>query len=109
MKKATKKVSRKYRKATKRAPAPQNPPAAMVVQAPDPKPWLLSQDEVSLLKNAVCRGATDMEFNTACRFARRYHLDPFRKQIWFVSALGCEGSGQRWQDGRDGVGSHCGY
>lgn len=60
------------------------PKQAIVVRAPDPKPWLLSQDEVSILKNAVCKGATDEELKFCLAVARRYQLDPFQKQIWFV-------------------------
>jgi hypothetical protein len=57
---------------------------AIVVAAPAPKPWLLSQDEVNILKNAVCKGATDDELKYCLAVARRYELDPFQGQIWFV-------------------------
>jgi hypothetical protein len=56
----------------------------MVVAAPRPKPWLLTQNEVTILKNAVCKGATDKEMEFCLAVARRYELDPFQQQIWFV-------------------------
>jgi hypothetical protein len=68
----------------------------MVVAAPQQKPWLLSADEVTILKNAVCKGATDEELKFCLTVARRYEFDPFQKQIWFVrrwdsEALNSEG------------------
>jgi hypothetical protein len=65
-------------------PVKRNPPAAMVVSAPPPKPWLLSQDEVTILKNAICRGASDQEMQYCLAVARRYELDPFQQQVWFI-------------------------
>lgn len=55
-----------------------------MVRPPQPKPWLLSQDEVTLLKNSVCKGASDDELKFCLAVARRYELDPFRKEIHFV-------------------------
>ena len=57
---------------------------AIVVRAPAPKPWLLQQDEIDLYKKVVCKGATDEEFKFCLTVARRYELDPFQQQIWFV-------------------------
>jgi hypothetical protein len=44
----------------------------------------LKQDEVTLVKNQICKGATDEELQLCLTVARRYKLDPFRGQIWFV-------------------------
>ena len=60
------------------------PSQALVVRAPGPKPWLLKTEEIAILKNAVCKNATDKELEFCLAVARRYQLDPFRKQIWFV-------------------------
>jgi RecT family len=57
---------------------------ALTVARPAPKPWLLSPDEVTILKNAVCKGATDEELKYCLAVAARYELDPFQQQIWFV-------------------------
>jgi hypothetical protein len=54
------------------------------VRAPEPKPWLLSPDEVAILKNAICKGASDEELKYCLTVARRYELDPFQQQVWFV-------------------------
>lgn len=56
----------------------------IVVAAPQAKPWMVSPDEVSILKNAVCKGATDEELKFCLLVASRYQLDPFQQQIWFV-------------------------
>jgi len=68
-------------------PAPRKtaqPSQALVVRAPGPKPWLLQPEELTILKNAVCKGATDEELKFCLAVARRRELDPFRGQIWFV-------------------------
>src|ERR1700678_616479 len=57
---------------------------AIVVRAPSAKPWLLAPEEVTLLKNSLCKGATDTEMQFCLAVARRYELDPFKKQIHFV-------------------------
>ena len=59
-------------------------PAAIVVAAPTKKPWELSAAEVELVKNHVAKGASDSELAFCLGVARRYKLDPFRGQIWFV-------------------------
>jgi hypothetical protein len=57
---------------------------ALVVRAPGPQPWNLTQDEVGLIKNHVAKGATDEELKFCLAVARRRKLDPFKQQIWFV-------------------------
>jgi hypothetical protein len=57
---------------------------ALVVRAPGRNPWNLTADEVLLLKNAVCKGATDEELKYCLTVSRRHRLDPFRQQIHFV-------------------------
>jgi hypothetical protein len=67
---------------------------------PSEKPWLLTQDEITLIKNNVAKGASDEELKFLLTVARRYRLDPFKQQIWFV---------QRWDknadDGKGGKGA----
>ena len=58
---------------------------ALAVKPPPPQPWNLNQDEVTLVKNQICKGATDEELKFCLTVARRYRLDPFKQQIWFVS------------------------
>lgn len=57
---------------------------AIVVRSPGPKPWELSIQETDILKNAICKGASDTEFQYCLAVARRFRLDPFQQQIWFV-------------------------
>lgn len=54
------------------------------VRTEAPKPWLVSAEETAILKNSVCRGATDAELKFCLLVASRYRLDPFKQQIWFV-------------------------
>ena len=88
MSNAKRKVKAKAKAANRKAGRPVShaarPSTALVVRAPGPKPWLLKPEEVVILKNAVCKGATDKELEFCLAVARRYQLDPFRKQIWFV-------------------------
>jgi hypothetical protein len=59
-------------------------PAAIVIPAPTKKPWELTQAEVDLVKGHIAKGASDEELQFCLGVARRYKLDPFRGQIWFV-------------------------
>jgi len=64
--------------------------------APD-KPWQINQDEIVILKNAICKGATDEELKFCLAVARRHKLDPFRGQIWFVKRKDrTAAGGERW-------------
>jgi hypothetical protein len=76
---ATKRAYRKRHQTTKS-------PSKEIVRVPVPpdKPWLLNQSEVELVKNQICKGASDQELQLCLTVARRYKLDPFRGQIWFV-------------------------
>jgi hypothetical protein len=69
----------------------------MIVRPPPEKPWEINQEQVTILKNTICKGATDIELQFCLTVARRYKLDPFRGQIWFVkrSDRTAEG-GYRW-------------
>lgn len=66
--------------------------AIVRVAAPIEKPWELNQEQVTILKNAVAKGATDEELKFCLTVSRRYRLDPFKKQIWFV---------KRWDSSAD--------
>lgn len=57
---------------------------AIVVASPPANAWSLSPDEIQILKNAICKGASDEEMKYCLTVARRYQLDPFQQQIWFV-------------------------
>jgi len=57
---------------------------AMVIAKPPTEPWKLSIDEVTLIKNQICPGATDKELELCLITARRRRLDPFRGEIWFI-------------------------
>ena len=75
---------------------------AIVKIAPAPeRPWLLNESEVAIVKNSIAKGASDQELQFCLTVARRYRLDPFKQQIWFV---------KRWDsqadNGHGGVGGH---
>lgn len=76
--------NRAYRKTAHRTATPSRSEAVIRVPAPPARPWELKQDEVTLVKNQICKGATDEELQLCLTVARRYKLDPFRGQIWFV-------------------------
>jgi RecT family protein len=59
-------------------------PAIITVPAPTKKPWELSEAEVELVRNHIAKGASNEELTFCLGVARRYKLDPFRGQIWFV-------------------------
>lgn len=59
-------------------------PVAITIPAPTKKPWELTQAEVDLVKGHIAKGASDEELQFCLGVARRYKLDPFRGQIWFV-------------------------
>jgi len=60
--------------------------AAPIVKVDPPREqsWILTQDEVTIIKNNIAKGATDEELKFLLTVARRYRLDPFKQQIWFV-------------------------
>jgi hypothetical protein len=60
------------------------PRTAIVMQPPAVKPWELNLEEVNILKNAICKGATDDELKFCVAVARRYKLDPFKREIHFT-------------------------
>jgi hypothetical protein len=67
------------------------------VPTPPDKPWQINQEEVTILKNAICKGATDEELKFCLAVARRHKLDPFRGQIWFVKRKDSTAEGgHRW-------------
>lgn len=80
-----------------RMPARPAKKALMRIPAPASQPWALTLDEVSLVKNHIAKGATDEELKFCLAVARRFKLDPFRQQIWFVKRndKSAEG-GTRW-------------
>lgn len=92
------KVAPIRRKIIKRKTAPT---AAIQVAAPPERPWLLNQEEITIVKNSIAKGASDEELKFCLTVARRYRLDPFKQQIWFV---------KRWDknadNGKGGTGAH---
>lgn len=82
----------------RRKPAPQRSKTALMrIPAPSAQPWNLTLDEVALVRNHIAKGASDTELQFCLAVARRYKLDPFRQQIWFVQRRDktAEG-GKRW-------------
>ena len=47
-----------------------------------------TDEQISLLKRTVAKGATDDEFNLFMHLADKYALDPFAKEIWFIKRGG---------------------
>lgn len=76
-------------------------PAAIQVLPPSEKPWLLNTEEITLIKNNVAKGASDEELKFLLTVARRYRLDPFKQQIWFVRRFD-----KNADNGRGGKGAH---
>jgi hypothetical protein len=82
--------------------ANQNKRAAIVQVKPAPeRPWILNESEVAIVKNNIAKGCSDEELKFCLTVARRYRMDPFKKQIWFV---------KRWDKGADdGRGGNGGF
>lgn len=59
-------------------------PIALSIPAPTKKPWDLTENEVELVRNHIAKGASNEELQFCLGVARRFKLDPFRGQIWFV-------------------------
>jgi hypothetical protein len=69
------------------------PSSAIVRVSPAPeRPWELNEEAITILKNSVAKGASDEELKYCLTVARRYKLDPFKQQIWFV---------KRWDSSAD--------
>jgi len=54
------------------------------IPAPPKKAWELTSEDIELVRNQIAKGATDDELRFCLAVARRYKLDPFRGQIWFI-------------------------
>ena len=73
------------RKVHKRRSVIRRKPVSIIrVQPAIEKPWELRSDQIAILKNSICKGASDDELQFCLEVARRYKLDPFRQQIWFI-------------------------
>jgi hypothetical protein len=66
--------------------------AIVRVPATPERPWELDNEAITILKNSVAKGASDEELKYCLTVARRYKLDPFKQQIWFV---------KRWDSSAD--------
>lgn len=92
-------MNRASRRVARKRPTPKRKPpqSIMRIAAPPQRPWEINTEQVAILKNAVAKGATDEELKFCLTVARRYRLDPFRQQIWFVKRKdkSAEG-GERW-------------
>lgn len=43
-----------------------------------------SKDKLDLIRNTICKGATQEEFEMFIELSKRYQLDPFKKQIFYI-------------------------
>ena len=71
---------------------PQTSTAIVHVPVAPERPWELDNEAITILKNSVAKGASDEELKYCLTVARRYKLDPFKQQIWFV---------KRWDSSAD--------
>ena len=66
---------------------------------------VISKDKIQLIKDTICRGATDQELQMFINICNRTKLDPLQKQCWAVkrwdSSLGREV--MSFQTGIDGL------
>jgi phage recombination protein Bet len=44
---------------------------------------VFTPEEVSILKNTIAKGSTDLELSYFLNVAKVYNLNPFKKEIWF--------------------------
>ena len=99
MPKAKRSIRKTVRKIVRRKPQPST--AIVHVPVAPERPWELDNEAITILKNSVAKGASDEELKYCLTVARRYRLDPFKQQIWFV---------KRWDSGADngkgGTGTH---
>lgn len=56
---------------------------AIATSTPSPL-FHLTDEQKTLLKDTICKGATDNEFDLATQQVNRLQLDPFARQIFFV-------------------------
>jgi len=89
------------RRSTHRRRKDSKPERAIVrVEPPPERPWQLNTEEITIVKNSIAKGATDEELKFCLTVARRYRLDPFKREIWFIP---------RWDknadDGKGGQGA----
>ena len=47
-----------------------------------PSPYTMTQEQVNILANVVCKGATRDELALVAHVAQKTRLDPLRKQLW---------------------------
>ena len=71
------------------------------------KPWDLTDEQVTLLKNTIAKGASDNELQLFLTQAIRRRLDPFSHQIWLVRRWDKNAdSGRRDDKGNAILGAH---
>lgn len=47
----------------------------------------VSEEQLELIKRTVAKGATDDELSMFMHLAKKYDLDPFSKEIWFIKRV----------------------
>lgn len=79
-------VHKKKKKLVRRPPRHATRQTSLSLRVPglSRQAWELNDEQVTLIKNTVAKGATDNELQLFLTTARRHRLDPFTHQIWFV-------------------------
>lgn len=99
----SKKSKARASKPVKRARRSVDKPSSAIIPAAAPvaPSWKLGEEEITILKNSIAKGATDAELTYMLKVAERRKLDPFKQQIWFV---------RRWDrnadNGKGGTGAN---
>lgn len=77
----------------------------LAVRRSEPPSLVLSDSDVQLVKDTICRGASDQEFRLFIAACQRYRLDPLKKQIYAIKRWDATLNREvmSWQTGIDGM------